>query len=151
MKVPVLLLGGGALILGMQAAHAQAPGFVMWSAADLAQRDAALAEGIRPDGSARETLADYGNPSGAHRFRFIRRDADGFPEQHVHIEDVVFVRSGAGTLVVGGELIGRSGTRRRIPRAATSRAACTIRSGPVTYSTFRPTRRTGISCPTADT
>ena len=110
MKVPVLLLGGGALILGMQAAHAQAPGFVMWSAADLAQRDAALAEGIRPDGSARETLADYGNPSGAHRFRFIRRDADGFPEQHAHIEDVVFVQSGAGTLVVGGELVDRSGT-----------------------------------------
>ena len=110
MRLPVLLVGAVTLMLGVPAAQAQAPGFVMWSAADLANRDAALAERIRPDGSARETLADYGNPSGAHRFRFIRRDVDGVPEQHAHIEDVVFVQSGAGTLVVGGELVGRSGT-----------------------------------------
>ena len=85
------------------------PGFLHWSAADLERRNAALSETIRPDGSARETLADYEVPGGSHRFRFIRRDADGFPEQHAHIEDVVFIQSGAGTLVVGGELIDRAG------------------------------------------
>ena len=85
-------------------------GFVLWTAAELAGRNAALVEQIRPDGSARETLADYGNRNGAHRFRFIRRNADGRPEQHAHIEDVVFIQSGAGTLVVGGEMVGRSGT-----------------------------------------
>lgn len=78
-------------------------GIVMWSAAELEQRNTALSARIRPDGSAGETLADYGNPRGAHRFRFIRRNADGVPEQHAHIEDVLFIQSGAGTLVVGGE------------------------------------------------
>ena len=85
------------------------PGFVQWSVADLEARDTALATRIGQDGSARETLAEYGNPTGAHRFRFIRRDADGRPEQHERIEDVVFVQSGQGTLVVGGDLIGGIG------------------------------------------
>lgn len=84
------------------------PGFVRWSAAELEQRDAALSAAIRPDGSSRETLADY-EVGGSHRFRFIRREADGFPEQHAHVEDVVLVQSGAATLVVGGELIDRVG------------------------------------------
>ncbi len=87
------------------------PGFVMWSAAELAERDAALSTRVGPDHSARETLADYGNPSGAHRFRFIHRDADGVPEQHEHIEDVVFIKSGAGTLLVGGDMVNRTGSR----------------------------------------
>ncbi len=85
------------------------PGFLRWSAAELERRNAALSETIRPDGSARETLADYEVPGGSHRFRFIRRDADGFPEQHARIEDVVLVQSGAAILEVGGELIDRAG------------------------------------------
>ena len=52
------------------------PGFVLWDAADLDRRNAALATRVRPDRSARETLADYGNPSGAHRFRFIHRSGE---------------------------------------------------------------------------
>ena len=86
------------------------PGFVMWSASELEQRAAALSARVGPDHSARETLADYGNPSGAHRFRFIHRDADGIPEQHEHIEDVVFIQSGAGTLLVGGDMVNRTGS-----------------------------------------
>ncbi len=86
------------------------PEFIRWSVEQLSQRDAALSMRMRPDHSARETLADYNNPSGAHRFRLIRRDADGVPEQHVGIEDVVFIHSGAGTIVVGGKLIGRTGS-----------------------------------------
>ena len=87
------------------------PGFAMWSSSELAQRDAALSTRVGPDHSARETLADYGNPSGAHRFRFIHRDADGVPEIHDDIIDVVFVRSGQGTLLVGGEMVNRTGSR----------------------------------------
>ena len=61
------------------------------------------------DHSSRETLASYGNPTGAHRFRLILRDADGNPEEHEEVEDVVFIQSGVGTLLVGGEIINRRG------------------------------------------
>ena len=87
-----------------------APDFVRWSAEHLSQRDTALSIRMRPDHSARETLADYNNPSGAHRFRFIRRDADGVPERHTGVEDVVFIQSGEGTIVVGGKMIGQTGS-----------------------------------------
>ena len=90
-------------------AWAQPPDFVRWSASELDRRDAALGTRIGPDHSARETLAEYGNPTGAHRFRFIRRDADGVPEQHEQIDDVGFIQSGAATLQVGGELVDRAG------------------------------------------
>ena len=85
------------------------PGFIMWDASELEERNSALGTRVRPDDSARETLADYGNPSGAHRFRFIRRDGDGRPEQHDDIDDVVYIQSGEGTLLVGGEMLGRTG------------------------------------------
>lgn len=85
------------------------PDFYRWSTEELSQRDEALSARMRSDHSARETLAGYGNPSGSHRFRFIRRDADGIPEQHESIEDVVFVHSGEATLVVGGEIVNRTG------------------------------------------
>ena len=87
------------------------PGFAMWKASELEQRDAALSTRVGRDHSARETLADYGNPAGAHRFRFIHGDADGIPEIHDDIIDVVFVQSGAGTLLVGGEMLNRTGGR----------------------------------------
>jgi len=69
-----------------------------------------LSTRVGPDHSARETLADYGNHSGAHRFRFIHRDADGVPEQHEQIEDVVLIQSGEATLLVGGEMVNRTGS-----------------------------------------
>ena len=95
------------------------PGFAMWKASELEQRNAALSTGVGADRSSRETLADYGNPTGAHRFRFIRREWDGMdahPEIHggapgsYGIIDVVFVKSGSGTLVAGGEMINRRGS-----------------------------------------
>jgi len=78
-------------------------GFALWKAAELKRRDAALSQKIGADHSARETLADYTN----HRFRLLRRDGDGFPEQHDNIVDVVIVQSGEGTLVLGGEMVGK--------------------------------------------
>ena len=95
-------------VVSLPAAQPAEPGFVRWSAAELERRNAALSEAIRLDGSGRETLADY-EVGGSHRFRFLRREADGFPEQHARIEDVVLIQSGAATLVVGGELVGRTG------------------------------------------
>jgi hypothetical protein len=93
---------------GAPAAAASAPnpgirdisGFAHWSADELRRRNDALGTRIGADGSARETLADYGN----HRFRYLRRDSDGFPEQHDNIIDVVIVQSGRGILQLGGDL-----------------------------------------------
>ena len=80
---------------------AQPPGVAIWKPSELRQRDAALSTKVGPDHSARETLADYGD----HRFRLLYRDADGVPEQHDNIVDVVIVQSGEGTLLVGGKMI----------------------------------------------
>jgi len=80
---------------------ADPPGFGLWSAAELRQRDRALSTRVGADHSARETLADYGD----HRFRLLYRDADGRPEQHDRIVDVVLVQSGEGTLLLGGTMI----------------------------------------------
>ena len=91
-------------------AQDESPGFLMWTASELTRLNATLSGEVAEDQSARVTLADYGNPSGAHRFRFIRRDADGIPEQHQYIEDVAFIQSGEGILHLGGELGGRTGT-----------------------------------------
>jgi quercetin dioxygenase-like cupin family protein len=101
MKTAVRILAV-ALILA-PALDAQPSQFGLWSAAELAKRDAALSTKVGADHSARETLADYGH----HRFRLLYRDADGAPEQHDAIVDVVFVKSGEGTLQLGGEMIGR--------------------------------------------
>ncbi|MED5563931.1 MAG: hypothetical protein VYB16_05460, partial [Gemmatimonadota bacterium] len=74
--------------------QADPSGFVAWDSSELEERSLALGTRVGPDDSARETLADYGNPSGAHRFRFIRRDGDGRPEQHDNIDDVVYIQGG---------------------------------------------------------
>ena len=97
-----------AAMVALPAVQVDVPGFVMWSAADLEGRHAALSARVGPDHSARETLAEYGHPSGAHRFRLIHRDADGVPEQHAQVEDVVFIQSGAATLQLGGLMVDHS-------------------------------------------
>jgi mannose-6-phosphate isomerase-like protein (cupin superfamily) len=61
---------------------------------------------VSADHSARETLADYGD----HRFRLLYRDADGLPEEHDKIVDVVVVHSGEGTLILGGTMSGKKGS-----------------------------------------
>jgi mannose-6-phosphate isomerase-like protein (cupin superfamily) len=82
---------------------ADPPRFGLWTASELRQREAALSRKVGPDHSARETLADYTS----HRFRLLYRDADGAPEQHDNIIDVVIVQSGEGALVLGGTMVGR--------------------------------------------
>src|SRR5690349_19350385 len=95
-----------ALILGASTAtslHAADPqGFKLWTAEELAAHDAELSKHVGADHSSRETLADYGD----HRFRMLYRDADGNPEQHDAIIDIVMVKSGEGTLQLGGAMAG---------------------------------------------
>jgi mannose-6-phosphate isomerase-like protein (cupin superfamily) len=94
-----------AALLVVPAFAADPSGFALWKSAELKQRDEALSKKVGPDHSARETLADYND----HRFRMLYRDADGFPEQHDNVIDVVIVQSGEGTLVVGGKMINPKG------------------------------------------
>jgi quercetin dioxygenase-like cupin family protein len=102
MRIIFRLLAFALLAATVFAQGASKSTFGLWRADELSKRDQALSTKIGPDHSARETLADYGD----HRFRFIRRDADGFPEQHNQIVDVVFVQSGEGTLQLGGKVVG---------------------------------------------
>ena len=82
------------------------PDFRLWKAEELKRRDVALSTKVGPDHSSRETLADFGD----HRVRFLYRDADGFPEQHDQIVDLVFVQSGEGVLQLGGTVIDKKAT-----------------------------------------
>jgi hypothetical protein len=99
MKTAMRFLAAGFLVVPVLAADPA--GFAMWKPAELKPRDEALSKKVGADHSARETLADYGD----HRFRMLYRDADGVPEQHDNIVDVVIVQSGAGTLLLGGKMI----------------------------------------------
>ena len=90
----------------MPVAAADPPGFKLWKAGELKQHDEALRKNVAADHSSRETLADYGD----HRFRMLYRDADGNPEQHDAIIDIVYVQSGEGALALGGTMAGRRGT-----------------------------------------
>src|SRR5215204_4016718 len=100
MKTIVRLVLVAAVVMAPRVA-AQQSQFGLWSAGELSKRSTALSTKVGADHSARETLADYGH----HRFRLLYRDADGAPEQHDAIVDVVIVKSGEGTLQLGGEML----------------------------------------------
>lgn len=109
MRAPIRALAMSLLIVpalaasdSIRAAPDATQRFAMWRSAELRQHEEALSKKVGRDHSSRETLADFTT----HRFRMLYRDADGFPEQHDHIVDVVIVQSGEGTLVLGGEMIG---------------------------------------------
>jgi hypothetical protein len=85
---------------------AEESSFALWTPAAIQQREEMLMKSIAPDHSSRETLADYGD----HRFRLLYRNADGLPEQHDKIVDVVIVHSGEGALMIGGTMSGRTGS-----------------------------------------
>jgi mannose-6-phosphate isomerase-like protein (cupin superfamily) len=93
-------------LLGTRVLAADPPGFAMWKASELKTHDEALPAHVAEDHSSRETLADFDT----HRFRMLYRDADGNPEQHDAIIDIVYVQSGAGTLMMGGTMQGRRST-----------------------------------------
>jgi len=95
------------LVAGAGAVRAaDPPGFHHWKAAELKQHDAELSKHVGEDHSSRETLHDYGD----HRFRMLYRDADGNPEQHDAIIDIVYVQSGEGSLMLGGTMVGKRST-----------------------------------------
>jgi mannose-6-phosphate isomerase-like protein (cupin superfamily) len=90
----------------VSAQTASPSGFHHWRGAELTQHDAELSKHVGADHSSRETLHDYGD----HRFRMLYRDADGNPEQHDVIIDIVYVQSGEGALMLGGTMSGKRAT-----------------------------------------
>lgn len=100
MRMAACVLAAAAILTPVFAAGPSS--FGLWTSAALKQREAELSKMVGPDHSARTTLADYDD----HRFRMLYRDADGVPEQHDRIVDVVIVQSGEGTLLLGGKMIG---------------------------------------------
>ncbi len=104
MKAVVRILA--AALVAASVSAADPPGFALWNAASLKSHDAALSTHVADDHSSRETLADYGD----HRFRMLYRDADGNPEQHDRIIDIVMVQSGEGALQLGGTIVDRRST-----------------------------------------
>ena len=94
------------LVLFAPSFAAEESSFALWTLSAIGQREAKLMNHVAPDHSSRETLADYGD----HRFRLLYRDADGFPEEHDKIVDVVMVHSGEGALMLGGTMSGKKGS-----------------------------------------
>jgi len=77
----------------------------------------------------------------------LYRDADGFPEQHDNVIDVVIVQSGEGTLVVGGKMINPKGSGGQASTwARASRVENGTRSGPATSFTSPPRYHTAFWC-----
>jgi hypothetical protein len=94
------------LLLFIPSFAAEESSFALWTPSAIEQQEATLMKNVAPDHSSRETLADYGD----HRFRLLYRDADGFPEEHDKIVDVVMVHSGEGALMLGGTMTGKKGS-----------------------------------------
>jgi mannose-6-phosphate isomerase-like protein (cupin superfamily) len=59
-------------------------------------------QGKMKDGLASDTLASYGN----HSVLAVHREATGQAEYHEKQADVIVVRKGEGSLVVGGKVVG---------------------------------------------
>jgi len=94
------------LLLFAPSFAAEQSSFAIWTRSAIDTREAALTKHVAADHSSRETLADYGD----HRFRLLYRDADGLPEEHDKIVDVVMVHSGEGALMLGGTISGKKGS-----------------------------------------
>ena len=101
MKRPCLFL-----LLIARSFAAEESTFALWTRSSIEEHEATLRMNVAQDHSSRETLADYGD----HRFRLLYRDADGLPEEHDKIVDVVMVHSGEGTLVLGGTMSEKKGS-----------------------------------------
>ena len=94
------------LLFFVPAFAAEQSSFALWTSSGIDLREDKLKQNVAADHSSRETLADYGD----HRFRLLYRDADGRPEEHDKIVDVVMVHSGEGALRLGGTMSGKRGS-----------------------------------------
>jgi hypothetical protein len=86
------------LLFAMFLVAADPEGFAMFTGADLKKRlDAAKMD----EHKVRQDRTNWGN----HGLLAIRREGDGEAEVHDTQVDVIFVRSGEGTLILGGTVV----------------------------------------------
>lgn len=87
------------LLLAMTLVAADPEGFALYTSADLKAR----VDAAKPDDHKvrMNRVGSWGN----HSMLAIRRDGDGEAEVHDTQVDVVFVRSGEGTLILGGTVV----------------------------------------------
>jgi mannose-6-phosphate isomerase-like protein (cupin superfamily) len=87
------------LLLAVVLVAADPDGYAQYSAADLKAR----VDAAKPDDHKvrLDRVANWGN----HALLAIRRDGDGEAEIHETQVDVIFVKSGEGTLILGGTMV----------------------------------------------
>ena len=98
MKKAVWLIPLAALLMGA----AETGKFMVWTAADLKAKGAALAGKLGADKSASEKLADYGN----YNMQLAHREGPGGGELHENFTDIFMIQSGEAVVVVGGKVEG---------------------------------------------
>ena len=87
------------LLFAVLLVAADPDGFAQYSSADLKTRvDAAKADDHK---TRLDRVANWGN----HSLLSVRRDGDGEAEVHETQVDVIFVKSGEGTLILGGTVV----------------------------------------------
>ena len=93
------LLFATALLCAVVLLAADPDGYAQYSSADLKTR----VDAAKPDDHKvrLDRVANWGN----HALLAIRREADGEAEIHETQVDVIFVRSGEGTLILGGSMV----------------------------------------------
>lgn len=97
---PILLASTLAFALTVTGLAADPDGFAMFKAADIKARLAAAKLDDHKAG------ADRAGTWGNHGLLLVRREGDGEVEVHNTQVDVITVISGAGTLLVGGAVVG---------------------------------------------
>jgi mannose-6-phosphate isomerase-like protein (cupin superfamily) len=98
--LPILLASTLTVALGTAVFAADPDGFAMFTAADIKSRLAAAKLDAHKAG------ADRAGTWGNHGLLLVRREGDGEVEVHTTQVDVITVISGAGTLLVGGAVVG---------------------------------------------
>ena len=95
----LLVLFALTLLFAVLLVAADPEGFAQYSAADLKTR----VDAAKPDDHKvrLDRVANWGN----HALLAIRRDADGEAEIHETQVDVIFVKAGEGTLILGGTMV----------------------------------------------
>src|SRR5579863_7364209 len=99
-RIPILLASTLTVALAVTAFAADPDGFTMFKAADIKSRLAAAKLDDHKAG------LDRAGTWGNHSLLLVRREGDGEVEVHKTQVDVITVISGAGTLLVGGTVVG---------------------------------------------